>query len=105
MGGATGMIGDPSGKSEERNLLAEEIIRKNEEGIKKQVTKLLDFNDKKNGALLLNNYDWMKDYRFLDFIRDVGKHITVNYMMAKENVKRRINCLLYTSHIHYASAK
>ena len=91
LGGATGMIGDPSGKSEERNLLAEEIIRKNEEGIKKQVTKLLDFNDKKNGALLLNNYDWMKDYRFLDFIRDVGKHITVNYMMAKENVKRRIN--------------
>jgi tyrosyl-tRNA synthetase len=85
------MIGDPSGKSEERNLLSEEIIRKNQEGIKKQVSRLLDFNDKQNGALLLNNYDWMKDYRFLDFIRNVGKHITVNYMMAKENVKRRIS--------------
>ncbi|MGB4665159.1 MAG: tyrosine--tRNA ligase, partial [Bacteroidales bacterium] len=91
LGGATGMIGDPSGKSEERNLLSEEIIRKNQEGIKKQVSRLLDFNDKQNGALLLNNYDWMKDYRFLDFIRNVGKHITVNYMMAKENVKRRIS--------------
>jgi len=91
LGGATGMIGDPSGKSEERNLLSEEIIRKNQEGIKQQVSRLLDFNDKQNGALLLNNYDWMKDYRFLDFIRNVGKHITVNYMMAKENVKRRIS--------------
>ena len=91
VGGATGMIGDPSGKSQERNLLDEETLRKNEEGIKKQLAKFLDFeSDAENRALLVNNYDWMKDFTFLGFIRDVGKHITVNYMMAKDSVKKRI---------------
>ena len=90
VGGATGMIGDPSGKSEERNLLSEEILRHNEHGIKKQLEKLLDFNDKANAAELVNNYDWMKEFSFLGFIRDVGKHITVNYMMAKDSVKKRL---------------
>jgi len=92
VGGATGMIGDPSGKSAERNLLDEETLRKNEEGIKKQLAKFLDFeSDVENRAILVNNYDWMKDYGFLDFIRDIGKHITVNYMMSKESVKKRIS--------------
>jgi tyrosyl-tRNA synthetase len=91
VGGATGMIGDPSGKSEERNLLDEPLLRKNQEAIKKQLSKFLDFqSDKKNRALMVNNYDWMKDYSFLDFIRDIGKHITVNYMMSKDSVKKRI---------------
>ena len=91
VGGATGMIGDPSGKSEERNLLDETELRKNEEGLKKQLKKFLDFNSTKpNGAELVNNYDWMKEFSFLDFIRDIGKHITVNYMMSKESVKKRI---------------
>jgi tyrosyl-tRNA synthetase len=91
VGGATGMIGDPSGKSEERNLLDEESLRKNEEGIKKQLSKFLDFeSDKPNRAILVNNYDWMKEYSFLDFIREIGKHITVNYMMSKDSVKKRI---------------
>ncbi len=91
VGGATGMIGDPSGKSQERNLLDEATLRKNEQGIKKQLAKFLDFeSNAENKALLVNNYDWMKNFTFLDFIRDIGKHITVNYMMAKESVKKRI---------------
>ncbi len=91
VGGATGMIGDPSGKSSERNLLNEEALRFNQEGIKKQLSHFLDFDSNaKNAAVLVNNYDWMKEFTFLDFIRDVGKHITVNYMMAKDSVKNRI---------------
>jgi tyrosyl-tRNA synthetase len=91
VGGATGMIGDPSGKSEERNLLDEESLSRNQEGIKKQLSKFLDFNsDKVNKALMVNNYDWMKEYSFLGFIREIGKHITVNYMMSKDSVKKRI---------------
>ena len=85
------MIGDPSGKSAERNLLDEKTLRHNQEAIKKQLAHFLDFNaDTDNGALLVNNYDWMKEFSFLEFIRDVGKHITVNYMMAKDSVKNRI---------------
>ncbi len=92
VGGATGMIGDPSMKSAERNLLDEEILRHNQEAIKKQLAKFLDFeSDIPNRAVLVNNYDWMKDYSFLNFIRDIGKHITVNYMMAKDSVKKRIS--------------
>ena len=92
VGGATGMIGDPSGKSEERNLLDEESLARNQEGIKKQLSKFLDFNsDKENKAVMVNNYDWMKEYSFLGFIRDIGKHITVNYMMSKDSVKKRIS--------------
>lgn len=91
LGGATGMIGDPSGKSQERNLLDEEELQKNQAAIKKQLGKFLDFGaENKNAALLVNNYDWMKDFSFLEFIRDVGKHITVNYMMAKDSVKKRL---------------
>ncbi|MCK5775309.1 MAG: tyrosine--tRNA ligase, partial [Bacteroidales bacterium] len=91
VGGATGMIGDPSGKSEERNLLDEATLRKNEEGIKKQLALFLDFDsDKPNKAELVNNYDWMKNMSFLEFIRDIGKHITVNYMLAKDSVKKRV---------------
>jgi len=91
VGGATGMIGDPSGKSEERNLLDEASLRKNQDGIKKQLSKFLDFqSEKENRAVMVNNYDWMKDYSFLGFIRDIGKHITVNYMMSKDSVKKRI---------------
>jgi len=89
--GATGMIGDPSGKSQERNLLDETTLRYNQDCLKKQLEKLLDFNSNlPNGAEMVNNYDWMKDYSFLEFIRDIGKHITVNYMMAKDSVKKRI---------------
>jgi tyrosyl-tRNA synthetase len=91
VGGATGMVGDPSGKSEERNLLSEDILRHNEEGVKKQLMQYLDFSPSlKNAAEMVNNYDWFKDISFLHFIRDVGKHITVNYMMAKDSVKKRI---------------
>lgn len=91
VGGATGMIGDPSGKSQERNLLTEEILRHNQECIKKQLAGFLDFeSDMPNVAIMVNNYDWMKDYSYLNFIRDIGKHITVNYMMAKESVKKRL---------------
>ncbi len=91
LGGATGMIGDPSGKSEERNLLDEETLMKNQNGIKKQLNKFLDFDSNNpNTAILVNNYDWMKNFSFLEFIRDIGKHITVNYMMAKDSVKKRI---------------
>ena len=92
VGGATGMIGDPSGKSQERNLLNEETLRHNQECIKKQLAKFLDFeSDAPNCAELVNNYDWMKDFTFLDFAREVGKHITVNYMMAKDSVQKRLN--------------
>ncbi len=92
IGGATGMIGDPSGKSEERNLLDEQSLQRNQEAIKKQLSKFLDFNSgAENKALMVNNYDWMKEYSFLGFIRDIGKHITVNYMMSKDSVKKRIS--------------
>lgn len=92
IGGATGMIGDPSMKSQERNLLDEETLRHNQEAIKKQLAKFLDFeSDKPNAAILVNNYDWMKDISFLSFIRDIGKHLTVNYMMAKDSVKKRLS--------------
>src|ERR1700746_2469635 len=91
VGGATGMVGDPSGKSEERNLLSEETLRHNQEGVQKQLEKFLDFDKSKpNYAEMVNNYEWFKDFSFLNFIRDVGKHITVNYMMAKDSVKKRI---------------
>jgi len=92
VGGATGMIGDPSGKSSERNLLDEKTLRHNQEAIKGQLAHFLDFeSDVANSAELVNNYDWMKEFSFLEFIRDVGKHITVNYMMAKDSVKNRIS--------------
>ena len=92
VGGATGMIGDPSGKSQERNLLNDETLRHNQECIKQQVAKFLDFDSNEpNAAEMVNNYDWMKDFTFLDFAREVGKHITVNYMMAKESVQQRLN--------------
>ena len=92
IGGATGMIGDPSGKSAERNLLTEETLRHNQACIKAQLSKFLDFDsDAPNAAELVNNYDWMKGFSFLDFAREIGKHITVNYMMAKDSVKRRLN--------------
>ena len=92
IGGATGMIGDPSMKSQERKLLDEETLRHNQEAIKKQLSKFLDFDsDAPNAAEMVNNYDWMKNFSFLDFIRDVGKHITVNYMMAKDSVKKRLS--------------
>jgi len=92
IGGATGMIGDPSGKSAERNLLDEATLRHNENALKEQLGRFLDFDsDEPNAAVLVNNYDWMKDFSFLDFIRDVGKHITVNYMMAKDSVKKRLS--------------
>lgn len=92
VGGATGMIGDPSGKSAERNLLDEKTLRHNQEALKSQLARFLDFeSDAENAAVLVNNYDWMKDFSFLDFIRDVGKHITVNYMMAKDSVKKRLS--------------
>jgi tyrosyl-tRNA synthetase len=91
VGGATGMVGDPSGKNEERNLLSEEILRHNEAGVKKQLMQFLDFNPSlKNCAEMVNNYDWFREISFLHFIRDIGKHITVNYMMAKDSVKKRI---------------
>jgi len=92
IGGATGMIGDPSMKNAERNLLDEETLRHNQECIKKQLSIFLDFSSgKPNQAEMVNNYDWMKDISFLDFIRDIGKHITVNYMMAKDSVKKRLS--------------
>ena len=90
IGGATGMVGDPSGKSAERNLLNEEVLNQNVACQKKQLEKFLDFNCGANSAELVNNYDWFKDISFLDFIRDVGKHISINYMMAKDSVKNRL---------------
>ncbi len=92
VGGATGMIGDPSGKSNERNLLTEATLLQNQNALKNQLSKFLDFeSDADNAAVMVNNYDWMKDFSFLDFIRDVGKHITVNYMMSKDSVKKRLS--------------
>ena len=92
VGGATGMIGDPSMKSAERNLLDEETLNHNVACIKKQLERFLDFDSKEpNAAILVNNYDWMKNYSFINFIRDIGKHITVNYMMAKDSVKKRLS--------------
>lgn len=92
VGGATAMIGDPSGKSAERNLLDEATIRHNQEGLKKQLAKFLEFDSEKgNSALMVNNYDWMKEFSFLEFIRDIGKHLTVNYMMSKDSVKKRLD--------------
>ncbi|HEU0112981.1 MAG TPA: tyrosine--tRNA ligase [Flavisolibacter sp.] len=91
VGGATGMVGDPTGKSQERNLLSEEALQKNQEGVRNQLMKFLDFDTSKpNAAEMVNNYDWFKDMNFLEFIRDVGKHISVNYMMSKESVRKRI---------------
>jgi len=91
VGGATGMVGDPSGKSEERNLLSEEVLNHNLTSVKKQLSKFLDFSSgKPNAAEMVNNYDWFKDFSFLNFIREVGKHITVNYMMSKDSVKKRL---------------
>jgi len=91
VGGATGMVGDPSGKSEERNLLSEDVLRHNQEGVKKQLMQYLDFDPSKpNAAEMVNNYDWFKDFSFLEFIREAGKHITVNYMMSKDSVKKRL---------------
>ena len=92
VGGATGMIGDPSGKSAERNLLDEKTLRHNQNSLKEQLSRFLDFDsDHDNAAVLVNNYDWMKNFSFLEFIRDVGKHITVNYMMSKDSVKKRLS--------------
>ncbi|MGA2823733.1 MAG: tyrosine--tRNA ligase [Bacteroidales bacterium] len=90
VGGATGMVGDPSGKSEERNLIDETLLRHNQECIKKQLEKFLDFSDPVNPAEMVNNYDWTKEFGFLQFLREVGKHLTVNYMMAKDSVKNRM---------------
>ena len=102
IGGATGMIGDPSGKSEERNLLDEETLRHNVESIKKQLVKFLDFDsEKSNCAEIVNNYDWTKDYTFLTFLRDIGKHITVNYMMSKDSVKKRLETGLSFTEFSY----
>ena len=101
VGGATGMVGDPSGKSAERNLLSEEILQKNLAGIKAQLEKFLDFENEENPAKVLNNYDWLKNFSFLEFIRDVGKHITVNYMMAKDSVKSRLETGLSFTEFSY----
>lgn len=90
VGGATGMVGDPSGKSTERNLLSEDALRYNESCVKSQLGKFLDFSSHRHGAEMVNNYDWFKDFKFLDFIREVGKHITVNYMMSKDSVQNRL---------------
>ncbi len=101
VGGATGMVGDPSGKSAERNLLSEEVLRHNESCVKKQLEKFLDFSKGTNSAEMVNNYDWFKNFTFLDFIRDVGKHITVNYMMAKDSVQKRLEAGLSFTEFTY----
>ena len=102
IGGATGMIGDPSGKSEERNLLDEKVLRHNQDCIKAQLLKFLDFDTSKvNYAEIVNNYDWMKEFSFLGFLRDVGKHLTVNYMMAKDSVKKRLETGLSFTEFSY----
>jgi tyrosyl-tRNA synthetase len=101
VGGATGMIGDPSGRSEERNFLSEETLRLNQEGIRKQLTKFLDFDCGANSAKLVNNYDWFKGIGFLEFLRDAGKHLTVNYMMAKDSVKKRLEVGLTFTEFSY----
>ncbi|MFN8155474.1 MAG: tyrosine--tRNA ligase, partial [Bacteroidia bacterium] len=100
VGGATGMVGDPSGKSAERNLLSEEVLQANLDGQRKQLEKFLDFTGS-NGALIVNNYDWFKKFSFLEFIRDVGKHITVNYMMAKDSVQKRLETGLSFTEFSY----
>jgi tyrosyl-tRNA synthetase len=101
IGGATGMIGDPSGKSEERNLISEEAIRHNQEMLKKQLSRFLDFGSKPNGAMMVNNYDWMKEFSFLGFIRDVGKHISVSYMLSKDSVQKRLESGLSFTEFSY----
>lgn len=101
VGGATGMVGDPSGKSEERNLLDETTLRHNQEGIKNQLSRFLDFKDKPNAAVMLNNYDWFREFGFLEFLRDVGKHITVNYMTSKDSVKKRLETGLSFTEFSY----
>lgn len=101
VGGATGMVGDPSGKSQERNLLDEATLQKNVEGITGQMKKFLDFGTGTNAARIVNNYDWFRNFRFLDFIRDVGKHITVNYMMAKDSVQNRLGSGLSFTEFSY----
>lgn len=101
VGGATGMIGDPSGKSEERKLLSEEALRHNQQCIKNQLSKFLDFNSGANSAELVNNYDWFKEIGFISFLRDVGKHLTVNYMMAKDSVKKRLETGLSFTEFSY----
>lgn len=101
VGGATGMVGDPSGKSDERNLLDSETLDHNVECVKQQLKRFLDFNDSESGAEMVNNYDWFKEMNFLDFIRDVGKHITVNYMMAKDSVKKRLETGLSFTEFSY----
>jgi tyrosyl-tRNA synthetase len=101
VGGATGMIGDPSFKNAERNLLNEETLRYNQEGIRNQLSQFLDFGDAPNAAVLLNNYDWFKEFSFLGFLRDVGKHITVNYMMSKDSVKKRLETGLSFTEFSY----
>jgi tyrosyl-tRNA synthetase len=101
VGGATGMVGDPSGKSQERNLLSEEILQHNLSCIREQLSKFLDFDSTTNPAEMVNNYDWFKDFNFLDFIRDVGKHITINYMMAKDSVKSRLESGLSFTEFSY----
>jgi tyrosyl-tRNA synthetase len=101
VGGATGMVGDPSGKSAERNLLSEEVLTHNVKCVKAQLEKFLDFSAAENPAELVNNYDWFKEFRFLDFIRDVGKHITVNYMMAKDSVQKRLESGLSFTEFSY----
>jgi tyrosyl-tRNA synthetase len=101
VGGATGMVGDPSGKSDERNLLSEELLQHNQAGVKGQLEKFLDFSGGPAAAEMVNNYDWFKEFRFLDFIRDVGKHISVNYMMSKESVQRRLETGLSFTEFSY----
>lgn len=101
IGGATGMIGDPSGKSEERNLISEEAIRHNQEMLKKQLSRFLDFGKTPNGAVMVNNYDWMKEFSFLGFIRDVGKHISVSYMLSKDSVQKRLETGLSFTEFSY----
>jgi tyrosyl-tRNA synthetase len=101
VGGATGMVGDPSGKSQERNLLDEETIRHNQECLRQQLLKFLDFEKGENAAIMVNNYDWMKDFSFLGFVREIGKHITVNYMMAKDSVKSRLETGLSFTEFSY----
>lgn len=101
VGGATGMVGDPSGKSQERNLLDEETLRYNQECIKKQLVKFLDFEEGENAAVMVNNYDWMSRFTFLEFVREVGKHISVSYMMAKDSVKKRLETGLSFTEFSY----
>lgn len=101
VGGATGMVGDPSGKSEERNLLDEATLRQNQESIKNQLSRFLDFEDKPNAAVMVNNYDWFREFGFLEFLRDVGKHITVNYMTSKDSVKKRLETGLSFTEFSY----